>query len=109
MSFGRGASTRLRATVRSSPVAPRSRRGGRFGRGPQPGLGEVGGVGETRRLADDDADAGAPVASGAQLFDSAVVEPGRRGPPVLDEDLREVTAGAQRGAENALNYGGIEH
>ncbi len=85
------------------------RGGGRFGRGPQPGFGQIGGVGESGRLADDDADAGAPVASGAQLLDPAVVEPGRRGPPVLDEDLGEVAARAQRRAENALNYGGVEH
>ena len=85
------------------------RGGGRLGRGPQAGFGEIGGMGEAGGVADDDADAGAPVAPGAQLLDSTVVESGRRGPPVLDEDLREVTAGAQCRAENALNYGGIEH
>jgi predicted thioesterase len=66
-------------------------------------------MGESSGFADDDTDARASVASGAQLLDSAVVEPGRRGPPVLDEDLREVTAGTQCRAENALNCRGIEH
>ena len=40
----------------------------------RPGLGEVGGVGEPGGVADDDPDAGAPVATGGELLDLAVVE-----------------------------------
>ena len=58
-------------------VAAPGRGRGRLGRGEQAGLGEVGGVGEAGGLADDDPDAGAPVAAGAELLDLAVVEGGR--------------------------------
>ena len=85
--------------------------GGRrgLGRGGKPGLGEVGGVGEARGVADDDPDAGAPVAARRELLDLAVVEDGRRRPLVLDEDLREVTAGVEGGAEGSTDDGLFDH
>jgi hypothetical protein len=52
-------------------------------------------VGEAGGVADDDPDAGAPVAARAELLDLAVVERGRRRSLVLDEDLGELAAGAQ--------------
>ncbi len=52
----------------------------------------------------DDADPGAALASGDELLDLAVVEPGRRDPAVLGEDLGEVAAVAQGRVERALEY-----
>ena len=73
-----------------------TRRGGRgLGGVAEPRLGEVGGVGKARGVAPDDADARAPFATGDELLDLAVVEPGRRHPAILDEDLGEITASAK--------------
>ena len=46
-------------------------------------------------LAGHHPDAGAAVPAGAELFDLAVVEPARRRPLVLHEDLGEVATGVQ--------------
>ena len=95
----------MRSRARGAP----RRGGGRLRGGLEPALGQVGGVGEAGGVADDDPDAGAAVAPGGQLLDLAVVEPGGRRPPVLDEDLGEVAASAQCGPENALDDRGVEH
>jgi hypothetical protein len=66
-------------------------------------------VGETGCLTHDDPDARAAVASRAELLDLAVVEAGGGRATILDEDLGEVTTGAQRRAEDALDHGRVEH
>ena len=58
----------------------------------QPGLTEVGGVGESGRLTTHDADARAALAARHEFLDLAVVEARRRGATVLREHLGEVTA-----------------
>ena len=80
--------------MRDAAAAAAGRGGRGLGGGGEAGLGEVGGVGEAGGVADDDPDAGAPVAAGGELLDLAVVEHGRRRPLVLGEDLGEVAAGA---------------
>ena len=65
----------------------------------RPAGGQVGGVREAGRVAPHDPDAGAAFAPGHELFDAAVVEAGARRAPVLDEDLGEVAAVAQRVVE----------
>ena len=72
-------------------------------------LAQVGGVGEAGGVAANDADAGAPVESGRQLFDSAIVEAGRRAALVLGEHLGELASTAQRRAEDALEDGLFDH
>ncbi len=73
----------------ASARTPRRGTGG-LGCGEQPTLGEIGRVGVPRGLADDDPDPRAPIASGAQLLDLAVIERRRRRAPVLGEHLREI-------------------
>ena len=83
-------------------------RGGSLGGGPQPGLAEVGRVGEPGGVALDDPDAGATVAAAGDLFDPTVVEPGHRRALVLDEHLGELAAGAHRGTEHSLEHIGLD-
>ena len=93
--------------VAATAAARRGR--GRLGGRPQAGLGQVGGVREPGGLADDDPDAGAAVAPGAELLDLAVVEQGRRGPLVLDEHLGELAPGPHGRAEDALRISRLDH
>ena len=86
----------MSAISREAAAALSGDRRGRLGRGQQSRLGQIGRVGEAGRLADDDPDARAPVAAAGELLDLAVVERDRRARAVLDEDLREVAASAQR-------------
>ncbi len=78
---------------------PRCAAPGRVGGGPggreQAPFGQVGGVGETGRLARDHADAGATITTGAEALDAAVVEVHRAPLGVLGEHLREVRAPAE--------------
>ncbi len=55
-------------------VALAGGRRGSLGGGSQPGLAEVGGVGEAGGVALDDADAGTTVATAGDLLDPTVVE-----------------------------------
>ena len=76
-----------------APAAPLAGDGrGRLGRGQKARLGEVGGVGVAGGLPHHHPDPGAAVAPRRQLLDPAVVEHGRGGLAVLDEDLGEVSA-----------------
>ena len=69
---------------------------------------QVGGVGESRRLADDDPDAGSPVAPARQFFYLAVVEEDRRARAVLGEDLCEVTSPAQCLVQDPFQEGSFD-
>ena len=104
---GRGARRGRSATVRTPPPPSRATAAAAGGR-QQPGLAQVGRVGEAGGLADDDPDAGAPGAARGQLLDPAVVEhgAGRRG--VLGEDLGHVAPAGQRGREDAFEHVGVD-
>ena len=91
------------------PVALAGGRRSSLGSGPQPGLAEVGRVGEAGGVALDDADAGATVATTGDLLDPAVVERGHRRPLVLDEHLGELAAGAHRRPEHPLEHVGFDY
>jgi hypothetical protein len=65
---------------------------------------EVGGVRVAGGTTPDHADARAPLATGGELLDLAVVEAGRRDAAVLGEHLGEVAATAQRGLQRALQH-----
>ena len=82
---------------------------GRLGRGEQPGLAEVGGVGETGGVALDHPDAGAPVATAGDLLDPAVVEPRRGGALVLGVHLGEVGARAHRRRQHPFQHVAVDH
>ncbi len=90
-------------------LAAACRRAGSLGRGEQSAFGEIGRVGVPRRLADDDANACAAVASGAQLLDLAIVECCTRRSAVFGEHLGEVAAMTQRGTEHLLKDGFLDH
>ena len=77
-SLGAGASCRARATSAHAAAAREPRPPAASAAAAQAGLGQVGGVGEAGGVADDDPDAGAAVAPGAELLDLAVVERRRR-------------------------------
>jgi hypothetical protein len=62
-------------------------------------------VGEPGRLAPHDPDPRSTVAPRRQLLHAPVVQAGRRRPPVLNEQLGEVTAGAEGGGQDALDDG----
>ena len=95
---------------RARPTAPAAGHGrGRLGRSQQAGLGEVGGVGESGGVPRDHPDAGTALASRGELLDPPVVQQGRRGRPVLGEDLGEVTAVPEGLGEHPLEYRGIDH
>ena len=85
----------------------RRRRGGR--RGGQPGLGEIGRVGEAGGLAGDDADPGAAVAAAGDLLDATVVETGRRRPFVFGVHLGEVGTGGGGTGEHAFQDVLVDH
>src|SRR5205085_2398161 len=78
-------------------------------RGPQAGLRQIGRVGEPCGLPDHDTNAGTPLTTGRQLLDLAVVEPGRRDPPILDEHLGKVATRAQCGPEHPLHHRLVDH
>ncbi len=85
-----------------------------LGRGEQPGLAQVCGVGKAGRLAVDDADPGAAGPARRELFHLAVVQHGAGGHGVLGEDLRHVTATQESGRQDTfehvrLNEGGFGH
>jgi hypothetical protein len=61
-------------------------------RGQQSGLGQIGGMGESCRLTDDDPDPGPAVAPGGELLDLSVVERDAAARPVFREDLCEIAA-----------------
>ena len=85
-------------------------RGGRhLGRSQHPRLGQVGGVGEARRLPHDHADTHATVTTGGELLDPAVVEQRRGGTSVLGEHLREIGTAGQAGREDSLDDCFFEH
>ena len=107
--LGRAAAWRGEGHLADAAAPGPGRRGRGLGGGAQALLGQVGGVGEAGGLAHHDPDAGAPVAARGQLLDPAVVEQGRRGPLVLDEDLGEVAAGAEGSAERPLDDRFVEH
>ena len=92
----------------AAPGSARRRGGGVRGL-TEPLLRQVGGVREAGRLAAHDPDPGTAVASRHQLLDAAVVEPGARRAPILDEDLGEVTASTQGCREGPLEYVGFDH
>jgi hypothetical protein len=89
-------------------TAAPGRRSGGVGRGREARRREIGRVGEARGVAHDDADAGATVVAGGELFHLAVVQVGRRRAPVLDEDLRERPAAPERGVERGVDHGLFE-
>ena len=84
-------------------------RGGRLGRGEQPGLAEVCGVGVARRLALHYPYTGSPVPSRGHLLDLPIVQVGRGRSLVLDIDLGELGSGAQPRTEDPLDDVGIDH
>ncbi len=93
------------ATVSRAAASTPGRAGGRGLGRLQESLGrEIGGVREAGRIAPNDAQAGAPVATGDELLDPTVVETTARRAPILDEDLREITAAAQRVVERGLQH-----
>jgi hypothetical protein len=61
-------------------------------------------VRETRRLTHDDANAGAPIATGTQLLDATLIEHRRRRGAVLGEDLRELAASLEGGSQDPLQH-----
>ena len=91
----------------AAAAAGRGARG--LGRGEQPALGQIGRVRVSGGLTDDDTDAGAAVAAGAQLLDLPVVERRARRSAILREHLREVTTVTQRGTEHLLEDGFLDH
>ena len=96
------------ATVRVPPPPCRATAAAASAAASKPALGQVGGVGVAGGLAHDDPDPGAAVASRRQLLDPAVVEHGGGRLAVLDEHLGEVAPAAERGAEHALDDGGLD-
>jgi len=66
-------------------------------------------VGEACRLPDDDPDARASLATRRQVLDLAVVEAGRRHPPILGEHLGEVAACPERSGQHASQHSFIDH
>ena len=90
-------------------TATASRGGSGLGGGRQPRLGEVGGVSETRGIADDNPDAGASVAPAGQFLDPTIVEYRRRGALVLDEHFGEFTTGSHCGGRGSVDELVIEH
>ena len=102
-----GAPSEVDDSCAAAAAAGRCTRG--LGRGKQAALRQVGGVGVSGGLTDDDTDARAAVASGAQLLDLPVVERGTRRAAILGEHLREVTSVTQRGAEHLLEDGFLDH
>ena len=105
--------TSVLALQRDAPFVPPPplRRGARrgLGRTGEPGLGQVGGVREAGGVAAHDAQPGATIASRDELLDAPVVETAARRPPIFDEHLSEVAAGAQRMVERGLKKLVIDH
>ncbi len=106
---GRGRGLAGEVDRAGAAAAPAGSGGRGLGRGGEAGLGEIGGVGEAGGVADHDPDAGPAVAARRELLDLAVVEQRGRRALVLDEDLGEVAAGAQRGAQGSADHGLFDH
>ncbi len=63
---------------------------------------QIGSVRKSGRIAPDDAQPRAPVATRDELLDASLVEAGAGRPPILDEHLREIATTAQRVVERGL-------
>ena len=92
-----------------SPTALAGGGGSSLRRGPQARFAQVARVGEAGGVAGDHPDARAAVATGRQILDPPVVEPGGRPAPILDEHLGELSAGPQRHAEDTLHHRFVDH